>query len=96
MDREWKIEAIGADLTAVVNYDAHGLSAVITGEIVDARQAGDSNPPPRIMGDERYGPETVRAHSLEALRHAVEEKIENDIGQVIRWSDDQPPRQLRC
>ena len=40
MDREWKIEAIGADLTAVVNCDTHGLSAVITGEIVDAPQAG--------------------------------------------------------
>jgi len=44
MDREWKIEVIGAYLTAVVNYDARGLSAVITGEIVDAPQAGDSKP----------------------------------------------------
>jgi len=88
MDREWKIEAIGADLTAVVNYDAHGLSAVITGEIVDAPQAGDSDLPPRIMGNECYGPETVRAQSLGELRWAVEEKIENDVGQVIRWSDD--------
>ena len=70
MDREWKIEALGADLTAVVNYDAHGLSAVITGEIVDARQAGDSNLPPRIMGSELYGPETVRAQSLGELRWA--------------------------
>ncbi len=88
MDREWKIEAIGADLTAVVNCDTHGLSAVITGEIVDARQAGDSNLPPRIMGSERYGPETVRAQSLGELRLAVEEKIDNDVWQVIRWSDD--------
>ncbi len=88
MDLEWKIEAIGADLTAVVNYDARGLSAVITGEIVDARQAGDSNLPPRIMGSELYGPETVRAQSLGELKWAVEEKIENDVGQVIRWSDD--------
>ncbi len=88
MDREWKIEAIGADLTAVVNCDTHGLSAVITGEIVDARQAGDSDLPPRIMGDERYGPETIRAQSLGELRWAVEEKIENDVGQVIRWSND--------
>ncbi len=88
MDREWKIEAIGADLTAVVNYDANGLSAVITGEIVDARQAGDSNLQPRIMGSELYGPETVRAQSLGELRWAVEEKIENDVGQVIKWSDD--------
>ena len=88
MDREWKIEAIGADLTAVVNYDAHGLSAVITGEIIDAPQAGDPNLPPRIMGSELYGPETVRAQSLGELRWAVEEKIEYDVGQVIRWSDD--------
>ena len=88
MDREWKIEVIGAYLTAVVNYDDRGLSAVITGEIVDAPQAGDPDLPPRIMSDERYGPETVRAQSLGELRWAVEEKIENDVGQVINWSDD--------
>ena len=88
MDREWKIEVIGAYLTAVVNCDDHGLSAVITGEIVDAPQTGDSDLPSRIMGNERYGPETVRAQSLGELRWAVEEKIENDVGQVIKWSDD--------
>ncbi len=88
MDREWKIQSIGAYLTAVVNFDADGLSAVITGEIVGAPHAGDSDLPPRIMGDERYGPETVRAQSVGELRWAVEEKIENDIGQVIRWSND--------
>ncbi len=88
MDREWKIQSIGGYLTAVVNYDADGLCAVITGEILGAPQAADSDLPPRIMGDERYGPETVRAQSLGDLRWAVEEKIENDIGQVIRWSDD--------
>ncbi len=88
MDREWKIQSIGAYLTAVVNFDADGLNAVITGEIVGAPQAGDSDLPPRIMGDERYGPETVRAQTLGELRWAVEEKIENDIGRVIRWSDD--------
>ncbi len=88
MDRDWKIEVIGAYLTAVVNYDAHGLSAVITGEIVDAPQAEDSDVPPRIMSNERYGPETVRAQSLGELKWAVEEKIENDVGQVIRWSED--------
>ncbi len=88
MDREWKIDVIGAYLTAVVNNDADGLSAVIGGEIVGAPQAGGSDLPPRIMGDERYGPETVRAQSLGELRWAVEEKIENDIGPVIRWSDD--------
>ncbi len=71
-----------------MNYDAQGLSAVITGEIVDAPQAGGSDVPPRIMGNELYGPETVRAQSLGDLRWAVEEKIENDVGQVIKWSDD--------
>ncbi len=88
MDREWKIEAIGAHLIAVVNNDANGLNAVIDGDIVGAPQAGGSDLPPRIMGNERYGPETVRAQSLGELRWAVEEKIENDVGQVVRWSDD--------
>ncbi len=88
MDREWKIEVIGAYLTAVVNCDTHGLSAVITGEIADAPQIGDSDLLPRNMGNERYGPETVRAQALGELRWAVEEKIENDVVQVIRWSDD--------
>jgi len=88
MDREWKIDVIGAYLTAVVNNDADGLSAVIAGEIVGVPHAGDSDLPPRIMGDERYGPVTVRAQTLGELRWAVEEKIEDDIGRVIRWSDD--------
>jgi len=88
MDREWKIEAIGAHLTAVVNNDADGLNAVIDGDIVGATQAGDSKLLPRTTGNERYGPVTVRARSLGELRWAVEEKIENDIGRVIRWLDD--------
>ncbi len=88
MNREWKIEVIGGYLTAVVNNDADGLSAVIAGEIVDAPPVRDSDLPPRIMGTERYGPVTVRAQSLGDLRWAVEEKIEDDIGRVIRWSDD--------
>ncbi len=86
MDREWKIDAIGASLTAVVNNDANGLSVVIVGEIVGAPQAGDSDLPPRIMGNERYGPVTVRAQSLGELKWAVEERIEEDIGRVIKWS----------
>ncbi len=88
MDREWKIQAIGAHLTAVVNNDADGLNAVIAGEIVGAPQAGGSNLLPRTTGNERYGPVTVRARSLGELRWAVEEKIEYDIGRVIRWLDD--------
>ncbi len=86
MDREWKIEVIGANLIAVVNNDADSLSAVIAGEIVGAPQAGGSDLPPRIMGNERYGPVTVRAQSLGELRWAVEERIEEDIGRVIKWS----------
>ncbi len=88
MDREWKIDAIGANLTAVVNNDADGLSAVIAGEIAGALQAGGSDLPPRNMGNERYGPVTVRAQSLGELRWAVEEKIEDDIGRVVKWLDD--------
>ena len=88
MDREWKIEAIGAHLTAVVNNDADGLNAVIEGEIVGAPQAEGSNLLPRTTGNERYGPVTVHARSLGELRWAVEEKIEYDIGRVIRWLND--------
>ncbi len=88
MDREWKFEVMGAYLTAVVNNDDDGLSAVITGEIVDAQQVGGSDLPPRIVGNECYGPVTVRARSLGELKWAVVEKIENDIGRVINWSDD--------
>jgi len=86
MDREWKIDVIGAYLTAIVNNDADGLSAVIAGEMVGAPQAGGSDLPPQTMGNERYGPVTVRAQSLGELRWAVEEKIEDDIGRVIKWS----------
>ncbi len=88
MNREWKIEVIGGYLTAVVNNDVDGLNAVIAGEIVGAPPVGDSDLPPQTMGNERYGPVTVRAQSLGALRWAVEEIIEGDIGRVIRWSDD--------
>ncbi len=86
MDREWKIDLIGEYLTAVVNNDADGLSAVIAGEIVGAPHAGGAELPPQTMGNERYGPVTVRAQSLGDLRWAVEERIEDDIGRVIRWS----------
>ncbi len=86
MDREWKIDAIGAYLTAVVNNDADGLSAVIAGEMVGAPQVGDSDPPPQTMGNERYGPITVRAQSLGELKWAVEERIEEDVGRVIKWT----------
>ncbi len=73
---------------AVVSEDGDGFSAEIEGEFFTSPRARDTRIRDRIIIDQHYGPESVRAHSLEALRRAVEEKIENDVGQVIRWSDD--------
>ena len=73
-------------LIAVVNEDGDGFSARIEGEIVDAPRAGDSDVPDRIIRNKYYGPVTVHAPSLEALRRFVEEKIENDIGPVKKWT----------
>ncbi len=73
-------------LIAVVNEDGDGFSARIEGEIVDAPRAGDSGVPDRIISNKYYGPVTVHAPSLEALRRFVEEKIENDIGPVNKWT----------
>ena len=73
-------------LIAVLSDDCDGFSARIEGEIVDAPRAGDSDVPDRILRNKYYGPVTVHAPSLEALRRAVEEKIENDIGPVSKWT----------
>ncbi len=73
-------------LIAVVNEDGDGFSAEIEGEIVDTPRAGDSDVPDRILRNKYYGPVTVHAPSLEALRRFVEEKIENDIGPVSKWT----------
>ncbi len=73
---------------AVVSEDVDGFSAEIEGEILVSPRTGVFRIRDRIITDQHYGPESVRAHSLEALRRAVEEKIENDVGQVIRWLDD--------
>ena len=73
---------------AVVSEDGDGFSATIEGKIVASPRTGDSRVRDRKITDQHYGPKSVRAHSLEALRHAVEENIENDVGQVISWSDD--------
>ena len=73
---------------AVVSEDGDGFSARIEGKIVARPRAGDSDIPDRLIRDQHYGPESVRARSLEALRHAVEEKIENDIGPVNKWTAD--------
>ncbi len=73
-------------LIAVLSDDGDGFSASIEGEIVDASRAGDLDVPDRILRNKQYGPVTVHAPSLEALRRFVEEKIENDIGPVKKWT----------
>ncbi len=90
MNLRWRFETQVpyGRLIAVVSEDVDGFSAEIEGEIFASPRAGDARIQDRIITDQHYGPESVRALSLEALRHAVEEKIENDVGQVIRWSDD--------
>ena len=90
MSLRWRFEtqAPYARLLAVVSEDGDGFSATIEGKIVASPRTGDSRVRDRKITDQHYGPKSVRAHSLEALRHAVEENIENDVGQVISWSDD--------
>ena len=73
---------------AVVSEDGDGFSAEIEGEILVSPRAKDSRIRDRIITDQHYGPESVHAHSLEALRHAVEENIENHIGPVNKWTAD--------
>jgi len=68
---------------AVVSEDGAGYSARIEGKIVASPRPGDSN---IAVRDRYYGPKSVAEPSLEALRRAVEEKIEHDIGTVNRWS----------
>ncbi len=68
---------------AVVSEDGAGYSARIEGKIVASPLPGDSN---IAVRDRYYGPKSVAELSLEALRRAVEEKIEHDIGTVNRWS----------
>ncbi len=75
-------------LIAVVSEDGDGFSAEIEGKIVAGPRTGDARIRERINTDQYYGPESVRAHSLEALRRAIDEKIENDIGPVNKWTAD--------
>ncbi len=72
----------------VVSEDGDGFSATIEGEIVTSPRTGDARIRDRKITDQHYGPESVRAHSLEALRRAVEEKIEDDVGPVNKWTAD--------
>jgi hypothetical protein len=71
-----------------VSEDGDGFSAEIEGEILVSPQTVDSRIRDRKITDQHYGTESVRASSLEALRHAVEEKIENHIGPVNKWTAD--------
>ncbi len=73
-------------LIAVLSDDSDGFSARIEGEIVDASRAGDLDVPDRILRNKQYGPVTVHGPSLEALKRYVEEKIENDLGPVNKWT----------
>jgi len=90
MSLRWRFEtqAPYARLLAVVSEDGDGFSAEIEGKIVASPRTEDARIRDRKITDQHYGPESVRAHSLEALRHAVEEYIENDIGPVNKWTAD--------
>jgi hypothetical protein len=90
MNLRWRFEtqAPYARLLAVVREDGDGFSATIEGKIVASPQARDARVRDRKITDQHYGPESVCAHSLEALRRAVDEKIENDIGPVNKWTAD--------
>ena len=90
MNLTWRFETQlpYARFVAVVIEDVDGFSAEIEGKIAASPRAGDAHIRDRIITDQHYGPEWVRALSLEALRRAVDEKIENDIGPVNKWTAD--------
>ncbi len=88
LTRRFETQVPYGRLIAVVSEDGDGFSATIEGKIIASPRAGDSDIADRLIRDQHYGPELVRAHSLEALRRAVEEKIENDIGLVNKWTAD--------
>jgi len=56
---------------AVVSEDVDGFSAEIEGKFVSSPRTGDARIRDLTNTDQYYGPESVRAHSLEALRCAV-------------------------
>ncbi len=90
MSLRWRFEtqAPYARLLAVVSEDGDGFSATIEGIIFARPQAGHSRIRDHTIKNQHYGPKSVCAHSLEALRRAVAEKIENDIGTVDKWTAD--------
>ena len=90
MNLRWRFETQVpyARLLAVVSEDGDGFSATIEGKIVASPRTGDSRIRDLKITDQHYGPKSACAHSLEALRRAVDEKIENDIGHVNKWTAD--------
>ncbi len=90
MNLRWRFETQVpyGRFVAVVTEDGDGFSAEIEGKIVASPRTEDARIRDRKISDQHYGPESVRAHSLEALRRAVDEKIENDIGPVNKWTAD--------
>ena len=90
MSLRWRFEtqAPYARLLAVVSEDGDGFSAEIEGELFASPRTRDTRIRDRIITDQHYGPKSACAHSLEALRRAVDEKIENDIGPVNKWTAD--------
>jgi len=90
MNLRWRFETQlpYARFLAVVSEDGDGFSAEIEGKIVVSPRTEDARIRDRKITDQYYGPESVRAHSLEALRRAIDEKIENDIGPVNKWTAD--------
>ncbi len=90
MNLRWRFETqlpYGRFL-AVVSEDGDGFSAEIEGKFVASPRTEDARIRDQKITDQYYGPKSVRAHSLEALRRAVDEKIENDIGPVNKWTAD--------
>ncbi len=90
MNLRWRFETQlpHGRFVAVVSEDGDGYSAEIEGEVMASPLVGDSDITDRLIRDQYYGPESVRAQSFATLRHTVEERIENDIGPVIKWTAD--------
>ena len=90
MNLRWRFETQVpyGRLIAVVSEDGDGFSAEIEGKIVSSPRTGDAHNRDRTNTDQHYGPKSVRAHSLGALRCAVEENIEIHIGPVNKWTAD--------
>ncbi len=69
-------------LIAVVNEDGDGFSAEIEGKIVASPRTGDARIRDRINTDQHYGPESVRAQSLEDCGTPSKKKSRTTSGQL--------------